>query len=128
MLPIVTPLSSWVMGAFILTLLYRWLTPGRASWRAVLLGAAVASAANQLVSLFVASFVDTTIGASNVNVGGPLALMLGVFLFVQNILIGCVIVRQDVLLEVQPIPNLAIDPTIDPIINPTSDPNGGSHE
>ncbi len=102
MLPIVAPLSSWVMGAFILALLYRWLTPGRAPWRAVLLGAAVASAANQLVSLFVANFVDTTIGASNVNVGGPLALMLGVFLFVQNILIGCVIVRQYVLLSAQP--------------------------
>ncbi len=102
MLPIVAPLSSWIMGTFILALLYRWLTPGRAPWRAVLLGAAIASAANQLVSLFVANFVDTTIGASNVNVGGPLALMLGVFLFVQNILIGCVIVRQYVLLSVQP--------------------------
>ncbi len=101
MLPIVSPLSSWIMGAFILALLYFWLTPGRALWRAVLLGAAVASAANQLVSLFVSNFVDTTIGASNVNIGGPLALMLGVFLFVQNILIGCVIVRQYGLLEAQ---------------------------
>jgi membrane protein len=102
MLPIATSLSSWIMGAFILALLYRWLAPARVPWRAVLLGAAVASAANQVVSLLVASFVDTTIGATNVNIGGPLALMLGVFLFVQNILIGCVIVRQYVLLEVQP--------------------------
>jgi membrane protein len=98
-LPIATSLSSWIMGALILTLLYRWLAPARVPWRAVLLGAAVASAANQLVSLLVASFVDTTIGATNVNIGGPLALMLGVFLFVQNILIGCVIVRQYVLLD-----------------------------
>jgi hypothetical protein len=34
------------------------------------------------------------------NIGGPLALMLGVFLFAQNILIGCVIARQYVLLDV----------------------------
>ncbi len=110
-LPIVMPLSSWVMGIFILTLLYRWLAPARAPWRAVLLGAAVASAANQLVSLLVASFVDTTIGATNVNIGGPLALMLGVFLFVQNILIGCVVVRQYGLLDAQP----------------TINPDGGSY-
>jgi membrane protein len=101
-LPIVLPLSSWIMGVFILTLLYRWLAPGGTPWRAALLGAAVASAANQLVSLLVASFVDTTMGATNVNIGGPLALMLGVFLFVQNILIGCVIARQYVLLEALP--------------------------
>jgi cytochrome b subunit of formate dehydrogenase len=35
-----------------------------------------------------------------VAVGGGLALMLGVFLFVQNILIGWVIVPQYVLLDV----------------------------
>ncbi len=100
--PVVTPLSAWVIGIFFLALLYRWLPPGRVPWRAALLGAVGASVANQLVSILVANFVDTTVGATNVNIGGPLALMLGVFLFAQNILIGCVLVRQYMLLDAEP--------------------------
>ena len=111
-MPVVTPLSSWMLGVFFLTLLYRWLAPGKVPWRAALLGAAIASVANQLVSILVVNFVDTTVGATNVNIGGPLALMLGVFLFVQNILIGCVLVRQYMLLDAQPATN----------------PDGGSYE
>jgi len=111
-MPVVTPLSSWMLGVFFLTLLYRWLAPGKVPWRAALLGAAIASVANQLVSILVVNFVDTTVGATNVNIGGPLALMLGVFLFAQNILIGCVLVRQYMLLDAQPATN----------------PDGGSYE
>ena len=91
---VLTPVSSGLISIFFLTLLYRWLTPGKAPWRAVLLGAVIASVANQLVRILVAGFVDATIGATNVNIGGPLALLLAVFLFVQNILIGFILVRQ----------------------------------
>jgi len=44
--------------------------------------------------VLVTYFVDTTIGATNANIGGPLALMLGVYLVSQNVLIGAILVRQ----------------------------------
>ena len=91
---LVTSLVAWLEGGFFLTLLYRWLLPERTRWRGILVGALVASAANLLVRELVTSFVDSTIGATTANIGGPLALMLGVYLFVQNILIGCALVRQ----------------------------------
>jgi hypothetical protein len=56
----------------------------------------VAAGANLLVRILVTYFVDTTIGATNPSIGGPLALMLGVYLFSQNVLIGCILVRQSV--------------------------------
>ena len=91
---LVTSLVAWLEGGLFLALLYRWLSPERARWRGILVGALIASAANLLVREFVTGFVDSTIGATTANIGGPLALMLGVFLFVQNILIGCALIRQ----------------------------------
>ena len=92
----VTSFVAWLEGAVFLALLYRWLLPEKTRWRGILLGAVLASAANLLVRVLVTYFVDTTIGATNPNVGGPLALMLGVYLASQNILIGCIVVRQHV--------------------------------
>lgn len=91
---IVTPFLTWLTGILFLALLYRWLIPGQVRWREALIGAVAASTLNLLVKLLVANFVDTTIGAANANVGGPLALMLGVYLVIQNILIGGIVVRQ----------------------------------
>ena len=91
---LVTSLVAWLEGGLFLALLYRWLLPERARWRGILVGALIASAANLLVREFVTGFVDSTIGATTANIGGPLALMLGVFLFVPNILIGCALIRQ----------------------------------
>ncbi len=94
----VVPFLSWLTGMLFLTLLYRWLLPGAVSWRAALLGAGLASLLNQVVKLLVTRFVDTTIGASTVGIGGPLALVLGLYLIAQNILIGCIVARQFMLL------------------------------
>ncbi len=91
---IITSLVTWLEGSLFLTLLYRWLLPERTKWRGILLGAMAASGANLLVRALVTGFVDTTIGATNPNIGGPLAVMLGVYLFSQNVLIGCILVRQ----------------------------------
>ena len=91
---IVTSSVAWIEGGLFLGLLYRWLLPERTPWRSILIGAIIASGANLLVRAFVAAFVDTTIGATNATIGGPLALMLSVFLFSQNVLIGCILVQQ----------------------------------
>jgi uncharacterized BrkB/YihY/UPF0761 family membrane protein len=93
------PFFAWLTGMFFLTLLYRWLLPGVVSWRAALLGACLAALLNQVVKLLVTHFVDTTIGASTLAIGGPLALVLGIYLTVQNILIGSIVVRQFMLLN-----------------------------
>ena len=98
---VVTSSVVWFEGAVLLALLYRWLLPEKTGWRGIVLGAALASAANLLVRVLVTYFVDTTIGATNANIGGPLALMLGVFLACQNILIGCIVVRQHVRIYAQ---------------------------
>jgi uncharacterized BrkB/YihY/UPF0761 family membrane protein len=87
---------TWLEGVLFLALLYRWLLPEKTRWRGILMGAMVASAANLLVRALVTSFVDATIGATNADIGGPLALMLGVYLASQNILIGGILVRQHV--------------------------------
>ncbi len=92
----VTSIVTWLEGAFFLALLYRWLLPEKTKWRGILLGAMMASAANLLVRALVTSFVDSTIGATNASIGGPLALMLGVYLACQNVLIGGILVRQHV--------------------------------
>ncbi len=95
---IVTSLGAWVEAGIFLALLYRWLLPERVRWRSIGIGAIIASGANVLVTVFVASFVDTTIGATNVAIGGPLSIMLGAYLFSQNVLIGCILVRQSTLI------------------------------
>ena len=92
----VTSIVTWLEGVLFLALLYRWLLPEKARWRGILMGAMLASAANLLVRALVTSFVDTTIGATNADIGGPLALMMGVYLGSQNILIGGILVRQHV--------------------------------
>ena len=91
---IITSLATWLEGTILLALLYRWLLPEKIRWRGIGFGAMVAAGANLLVRLLVTYFVDTTIGATNPSIGGPLALMLGVYLFSQNVLIGCILVRQ----------------------------------
>jgi len=91
---ITTSLVAWLEGTLFLALLYWWLLPGNTSVRGVLLGACLAAAANLLVRVLVTYFVDTTIGASNATIGGPLALMLGVYLVSQNVLLGAIVVRQ----------------------------------
>jgi membrane protein len=91
---ITTSLVAWLEGALFLALLYWWLLPGNTSGRGVLAGACLAAAANLLVRALVTYFVDTTIGATNATIGGPLALMLGVYLVSQNVLIGAIVVRQ----------------------------------
>ncbi len=87
-------LVEWLEGALFLGLLYWWLLPGKTSWRGVLIGASLAAVANLLVRALVTYFVDTTIGATNAVIGGPLGLMLGVYLVSQNVLIGAILVRQ----------------------------------
>ena len=91
---VATLVLAWLEGIVFLALLYWWLLPGKTTWRAVLIGGSIAAAANLLVRLLVTYFVDTTIGATNAVIGGPLALMLGVFLVCQNVLIGAIVVRQ----------------------------------
>jgi membrane protein len=98
-LQVANPVLSWLASVFFLTLLYRWLLPTAVTWQAALLGAVVASSLNLAVKFLVTNFVDTTIGASAVNIGGPLAVVLGIYLIVQNILIGCIVVRQYMLLK-----------------------------
>lgn len=93
---VITSMLAWLEGGFFLALLYRWLLPGKPRWRGIVMGAIIASGANLLVRALVTSFVDTTIGATNANIGGPLALMLGVYLFCQNVLIGCIVARQHI--------------------------------
>lgn len=85
---------SWVVSGLFLAMLYRWWMPGQVSWRSCILGAGIAAGADHLVRLLVTNFVDSTIGASYTNIGGPLALMLGAYLIIQNILIGAIIARQ----------------------------------
>ena len=87
-------LVAWLEGVLFLGLLYWWLLPGKTQWRGVLFGASIASGANLLVRALVTSFVDTTIGAASAVIGGPLALMLGVYLVSQNVLVGAILVRQ----------------------------------
>lgn len=91
---IVASVVNWVVTGVFLAILYRGWLPGQVVWRGCILGAAIASAADHLVRLLVTNFIDTTIGATAANVGGPLALMLGVYLTVQNILLGAIIARQ----------------------------------
>ncbi len=91
---IATSLLTWLEGALFLALLYRWLLPGRTAWRGILIGASMAAGANLLVRALVTYFVDTTIGATSAIIGGPLALMLAVYLVSQNVLIGAILVRQ----------------------------------
>jgi uncharacterized BrkB/YihY/UPF0761 family membrane protein len=90
----ITSIVAWFESGLFLALLYRWLLPKPARWRSILIGAIIASGANLVVRALVATFVDTTIGATNSAIGGPLSLMLGVFLFSQNVLIGCILVHQ----------------------------------
>lgn len=104
--PVVVVLAavlSWAVSAVFLMLLYRWWMPGQVAWRSCLLGAAIAAGSNHLVRLLVTNFVDGTIGASNTNIGGPLALMLGIYLIVQNILLGAIIARQYSLIASGPV-------------------------
>ncbi len=89
-----TALVAWLEGALFLGLLYWWLLPGKTAWRGVLFGACLAAFANLLVRVLVTNFVDTTIGAASAVIGGPLALMLGVYLVSQNVLVGAILVRQ----------------------------------
>jgi membrane protein len=91
---ITTSLVAWLEGALFLALLYWWLLPGKTLWLGVLVGAIIAAGANLLVRVLVTNFVDTTIGATSAIIGGPLALMLGVYLVSQNVLIGAIVVRQ----------------------------------
>jgi membrane protein len=94
--------ASWLVSGVFLSLLYRGWMPSQVGWLGCLLGAAVAASANELVRLLVANFVDSTIGAAYTNVGGPLALMLGVFLIIQNILVGAIVARQYTVTAVEP--------------------------
>ncbi len=87
-------LVAWIEGVLFLALLYWWLLPGKTLWRGILVGASIAAGANLLVRTLVTNFVDTTIGAASGIIGGPLALMLGVYLVSQNVLIGAILVRQ----------------------------------
>jgi uncharacterized BrkB/YihY/UPF0761 family membrane protein len=91
---VTTSCVTWLEGVLFLALLYWWLLPGKTTWRGVLVGASCAAGANLLVRILVTYFVDTTIGATSAVIGGPLALMLGVYLVSQNVLIGAILVRQ----------------------------------
>ncbi len=89
-----TALLVWLEGVLFLGLLYWWLLPGKTQWRGVLFGASIAAGGNLLVRALVTRFVDTTIGLASAVIGGPLALMLGVYLVSQNVLVGAILVRQ----------------------------------